>query len=478
MSSLVLTVFLGPLLAAAVAWLLPGEKSRRGLAIGTALAMTLASFGLLVEAASGAVTVLSFGGWNPPLGISFQADRLAALFLCLLSLVLLATFLSLPAAGRRVVGGALFLAAALAGAFLTADLFNLFVMFELVLVSSYLLLQASADKARRASAPYVVMNVLASLLFFVGVGMLYALGGSLDLAQLTVSLAEVRSPWKAVGVGLLALAFATKAGIVPLMFWLPRTYPHLAGPLAALFAGLMTKLGVYALLRTAPLMAATPLPEALLWAGALSSLLAVLAAQAQTRFRRLLSFHVVSQVGFILVGVGLASIAGIAGAVLYLAHHVLVKTALFLTVDALGAEPRGRPGGSREQAPSPALRGAFLLAGLSLAGLPPLSGFLGKVAVLTPLVGASRPVVTAILLAASIFTLASVLKIWTTGFSPPSDGPIPIPAGRRHPPLGAGLLVAASLILAVAAGPAFDFARATAEQLLEPVTSPMAGIGP
>ena len=459
-----------PLVAAVVSALFERGSARLTIA-------RLASAGLLVtssiaalSAGRGSTMVVEFGGWSAPLGISFRVDRVSALFLVLLSLVLVATFASLSRHTedrrlRRIATAALFLATGLVGAFVTSDLFNLFVMFELVLVSSYLLLQASGPTARRAAAPYVLMNVVASVLFFVGAGLLYALGGSLSLPHLSEALAGIESPWRAAGVGLLTLAFSTKAGLVPFMFWLPRTYPALHGPVAALFAGMMTKLGVYALIRISPLLAGTALPELLLWLGSLSALLAVLAAQAQSRLRDLLGFHVVSQVGFMVASLGLATVAGLAGAVLYVAHHVLVKTCLFLIADV--AEPETTPGADDRSRPSDRphpgrwLTLAFALAGLSLAGLPPLSGFVGKVAVFQALVASARGVAVVLLLVASLGTLVSVLKMWARVSVARSAAD-----GRPRASLGIGLLAAASLLLVVFAGPAHRFALEAAEQVL------------
>jgi len=481
MNGLALGLFAGPLLAAALSLSLRAVAARLWVARLTALGMIGASLALVVGAANDRAAMLSFGGWMPPFGIGFRVDRLSALFVLLLSLVLFATVSTLASRHelssrrngekvRQIVPASLFLSSALTGAFFTSDIFNLFVMFELVLVSSYLLLQASGRAARRASAPYVTMNVLASLLFFSGIGVLYALGGSLSLPHLATALAEIDTPWKTTGVGLLTLAFATKAGMVPLMFWLPQTYPRLLGPVAALFAGMMTKLGVYALLRIVPLMAGTPLGEMLVWGGAASALLAVLAAQAQTRLRDLLSFHVVSQVGFMIVGIGLATLAGITGAVLYVGHHVLVKTALFLIVDEVEPEPGSLQvetdgHGGRGGAPTPFLVAAFLLSGLSLAGMPPLSGFLGKLAIFQPLVGSPRPVIVALLLAASFFTLTSVLKIWRSGFVESNSKASPT-SRKQGLPLGVGILVAASLVFVFAAGPIYDYAHEAAARLL------------
>jgi len=479
-----LFLFALPLAAATTCFFVRSSTFQLWLARSTALTMVVVSAGLVFSAStkSATSTAVHFGGWAPPLGVAFQIDRLSALFCLLLSIVLFSTLSVLPRVSpgketseegdrlRRILPYTLFLGAALAGAFSTTDLFNLFVLFELVLISSYLLLQGSGPKARREAAPYIVTNVVASLLFFIGAGMLYTIGGSLSIPHLAADPGWTSSPWANAGVGLLAIAFATKAGLVPLMFWLPRTYRHLFGPIGALFAGMMTKLGVYALLRITPLMAETNIPEVLLWAGAISAILGVLAAQAQVRFRDLLCFHIVSQVGFMVVGIGMATVAGLAGAIFYVAHHVLVKTALFLIADMsdpdhpspIAAEASGQSGRRSRWLPL-----AFLIAGLSLAGLPPLSGFVGKVAVFQALIATERYAVIAILVVASLFTLVSVLKLWRAGFRRPAGSRNRTDRQPAHTvPFGVAVLIVVSLVLTLAGGPSYRYAEAAAEEIL------------
>jgi multicomponent Na+:H+ antiporter subunit D len=267
----------------------------------------------------------------------------------------------------------------------------------------------------------------------------------------------------------LVVAFATKAALVPLCFWMPATYPTLSAPLAALFAGIMTKLGVYALLRILPLVALDPLlAQALVWCGGLSALLGVLAALSQYELRRLLSFHSVSQVGYMVLALGLASPAGVAGATFFAIHHSLVKSTLFLVADEL--ERRNASRDLRRMdfrlATDAGLTVCFVVAAFSLAGMPPFSGFFAKLGVFQAALGSGAWPGLVLLLAASLFTLASMLKIWRFAFQP---APVETPVEPR-PRSGAGpLLAMLALILALgfAAGPVQEFTTATAEALLD-----------
>ncbi len=430
---------------------------------------------MLAVAARGETLVHGFGNWAPPFGIVFVADRLACLFVFLLSMLLFFTVATLrpgahgEGAVARLLPIIFLLAFGLNGAFLTGDLFNLFVMFEVVLLASYLALQVpGGDRSLRAAFPNIAINLVASLLFFVGVGLIYGMCGTVNLADISGSIGAAPPALRLAALTMLALAFGIKAGLVPFLYWLPATYPALSGPVAALFAGMMTKLGVYALLRTAPLlMQETALPKVLVWAGATSALLAVLAALSEYELRRLLGFHITSQVGYMVLGLGLMTRAAIAGAVFYLVHHVLVKTALFFVADELE-----RRSGTRDLrrmtagAGGALLAAAFVISGFSLAGLPPFSGFFAKLGLLRGVFEAQSWVVLAVLLVASLYTLASMLKIWRFAFraSLPAEDSASAGWPSLAPLLG---LVAISATLALVAGPVFTYAQATAAQVLD-----------
>ncbi len=308
---------------------------------------------------------------------------------------------------------------------MTGDLFNLFVMFELVLVSSYLLLQVPGTERSLVSAlPLVVINMIASALFIAGLGLLYGIGGSLNLTDLVERIGGAPHELRLAALGMLVAAFATKAAVVPLCFWMPATYPTLTGPVAALFAGIMTKLGLYALLRISPLLALEPvLLTVLVWLGGFSALLGVFAALSQYELRRLLSFHSVSQVGYMVLALGLHTVLGVASAIFFALHHSLVKSALYLVADELERSNASRdlrqmdfrrPGGV-------VLATVFGVAAFALAGVPPLSGFFGKLAVFRATFDSGEWIGLASLIVASVFTLVSMFRppdLWDSAMRP------------------------------------------------------------
>ena len=307
---------------------------------------------------------------------------------------------------------------------------------------------------------------MASLLFFVAVGLLYGAVGTVNLADLALRIGEAPAPLTWAAGSMLVVAFGVKAGLAPFLFWLPATYPVLSGPVAALFAGMMTKLGVYALARTTPLLLSdSPLPPILVWAGAFSALAAVIAALSEYEVRRLLGFHITSQVGYMVLGLGLLTRTAIAGALFYLIHHVLVKSALFLVADELE-----RRNGTRDlRAMTPGAAGAataaaFVVAGFSLAGLPPFSGFFAKLGLFRGTLTASEWGLLVVLVIASFYTLASMLKIWRFAFAGTAETERSGAAAKPTPLLG---LAVVSASLAVGVGPAFEFAQATAAQILD-----------
>jgi multicomponent Na+:H+ antiporter subunit D len=475
MSWLPVAAFAIPGIAGICLWLFPARAvTMRRVALVFALLQLGTAMRIVGSVTAGKVLVHGFGSWSPPFGIVFVADRLAALFLGLLGILLLFTVASLRPTvhGEKTVSRALpvlfVLAFGLSGAFLTGDLFNLFVMFEVVLLASYLLLQVpGSERSLQAAFPNIAINLVASIFFFVGVGLIYGVCGTVNLADLASRIELAPPDLRLAAFCMLVLAFGIKAGLAPFLYWLPATYPAFSGPVAALFAGMMTKLGVYALLRTVPLlMRESALPGILVWAGAISALLAVLAALSEYEVRRLLGFHITSQVGYMVLGLGLMTRAAIAGAVFYLVHHVLVKAILFFVADDL--ERRNATRDLRRMRPGiagPAVTVAFIVGAFSLAGLPPFSGFFAKLGLLRGVLEADSFGALAVLVVASFYTLASMLKIWEFAFRRSTDAGAPVSRSRRFDPvLGLG---AVSILMAVAAGPVFRYAEQTAAQLLD-----------
>ena len=469
--------FLMPLATACLLLLWrPAAIQSRRLSLAASAIMVVWAFSIVTRCGDGEVLVHTFGNWAPPFGIVFIVDRLGALFILLQTLLLFVTLVALrpEAHGENTVTRAhpvLMVATfGLFGAFMTGDLFNLFVMVELVLVSSYMLIQMPGTKRSLVSAvPMIVINTVASALFIAGLGLLYGIGGSLNIADLIGRIGEAPDGLRLAALGMLVAAFATKAALVPLCFWMPATYPTLSAPVAALFAGIMTKLGVYALLRISPMLAHEPiLFTTLMWLGGISALLGVLAALSQYELRRLLSFHSVSQVGYIVLALGLQTVFGIAAAIFFALHHSLVKFTLYLVADELERSNNSqdlrqmdfrRPG-------KVVLATAFGIAAFALAGIPPLSGFFGKLAVFWASFERGEWVGLALLVMASVFTLASMLKIWRFAFQRiPVEGEVTSSSASTFYPAAVIMMSVLIVLFSLSAGPVFNYALAAAEQL-------------
>ncbi|MDX9741906.1 MAG: monovalent cation/H+ antiporter subunit D [Gammaproteobacteria bacterium] len=484
MSHLIIAPVILPLVAGAIILLLY-RRPGAGLAIN--LAATMALFGisiaLLGGAASGAYGVYALGDWPAPYGIVLVQDRLSALMVALTAALALSALLYATSGALRRDGHfhALFQFQlfGLNGAFLTGDLFNLFVFFEVLLIASYGLLLCGEGGGRdrtRAALHYVVLNLAGSAVFLVALGIIYSVTGTLNMADLAVKVANVRSEDAGLlgsGSLLLLVVFALKAALLPLHFWLPAAYSHAAAPVAALFA-VMTKVGVYAILRVYTLIFGTTsvAGAALDWLLPLAILTIVLAglgALAATSLRRLVSYLVILSVGTLLAGVSLFNAAGLAAALYYLLHTTLVTGALYLVADLI-ARSRGGVGDDLASGPAPArasLGMLFMLGAVAIAGLPPLSGFLGKLLVLEAAIGhAGMAWLWAGLLGSSLLAIIALSRAGSSLFWHTSgESKIRVrPAALVY----AALPLAASPLLVVFAEPVSDYASATAAQLLAP----------
>jgi multicomponent Na+:H+ antiporter subunit D len=326
---------------------------------------------------------------------------------------------------------------------------------------------------------YVVISLVASTLFITVLALLYAATGTVNMADLAVRLEEVDPALRAAFALALLVVFAIKAGLFPLFFWLPDSYPTAPGPVTAIFAGLLTKVGVYAIIRTQTLMFGAPewMGSLLVVIAVLTMVVGVLGAIAQDDMKRILAFHIISQIGYMIFGLGLFTIAGVAGAVFYIVHHIIVKTALFLVAGLVarraGSSRLSEVGGLVRTAPVIAV--LFSIPALSLAGIPPFSGFLAKLALVDAGLQAGAYVAVAASLAVGLLTLYSMTKIWSGVFwgareiepsrEPQLDGRSGSPWGMV---LGTSILVVASLSVSVWAGTLYDIAERAAVDLLEP----------
>ncbi len=465
----------------------------RWIGLAATLLLLPVAIELLQWAAGGERFVYALGDWPAPWGITLVLDQLSAWMLLVTAIVGAAA--QIHATGRTDREGRHFHALVqfqllgINGAFLTGDLFNLFVFFEILLIASYALLSHGARPARTTAAVQVmVLNLLGSTLFLFAVGCLYSAAGTLnfaDLAERGAALPPDRlGLWQA-GGWLLMIVFALKAALLPLGFWLPGAYGAADGAVAALFA-VLTKVGVVAILRLGTLVFGDLNLPLILWPLALITLAVGATGMLAARRLGVLTGHaVIVSVGMLLVAVALDSPAGFAAAGYYLAHGTLATALLFLVGERI-AYARGDH--ADELRPGPVIRGrfglpaAFLLAAVAVAGLPPLGGFLGKLAILDaalPTGGAAWTL--AVVLFASLAAIVALSRAGSVLLWKPGSGLAdPLPPVRHLPWLGSGVLSAAIIALALLAGPAFEYAEGIATQLFTPfgyVDAVLAGAG-
>ena len=446
---------------------------------------------LLRQADTGALTVYRLGDWPAPFGIALVVDRLSALMLVLTACVALPVLLyasdGWDARGRHFHALFQFQLMGLNGAFVTGDLFNLFVFFEVLLIASYvLMLHGSGAERLRIGLHYVVLNLCASALFLIGVAVVYALTGTLNFADLALRVPQVLGPDAAMlkaAALLLLVVFGFKAALAPLSLWLPATYAAASPPVAALFA-IMTKVGVYAILRVhgvvfgdftaagagdSAALVAQPVLLPLALAG---SVVAVLGALAARTLARLVAWLTVASVGTILAAIGLYGPAAWSAGLYYLINSTLVVAGLFLLAELVAAQ-RGDAGGRLQPASAvaqPALLGLLLLlAAASAAGLPPLPGFIGKVMLLQAAWGQGASVALwVVVLGVGFCTLLGLARAGSVLFWHVRPDLPATTAGASPRMVGATVaLVAASVLLSVVASPVTRYTDATARQLTD-----------
>jgi len=488
MNWLVTTPVVLPLIGAGVS-ILVGRSRLAQRTVGiTVLSLLVAIAAVLVVVVDrDGPVVAEAGGWAAPMGITLIADRLAAVLVLVAEVTMLAVLIYAigePRTERNHVGfqsAYLVLAAGVAASFLTGDLFNLFVAFEMMLTASYVLLTLGGRYDQvRSGMTYIVISLVASTLFVTALALLYSATGTVNMAHLAQRIAELPDGEQTAFAVLLLVVFGIKAAIFPLFFWLPDSYPTAPSPITAVFAGILTKVGVYAIIRTQlVLFPEGARPATLLLAtAALTMVVGVLGALAQDDLKRILSFTIVSQIGYMVMGLGFFTTAGVAAVVYSLVHHIVVKTALFLiggVIDHTSGTSRLSEIGDLVRT-APRLAAMFLIAALSLAGIPPLSGFISKYALVDAGVAAGHLPVVAVSLVVSLLTLFSMIRIWSAVFWSPAEQSAG-DAGVRRPPAGSAplammlptvVLVACSIAVAVAAGPIYAFSQRTARDLLDP----------
>ena len=457
------------------------HRLQRVLSGASAAGVLVCGLVLVRAIASDGVQAVQLGGWPAPFGVTFVADMFSALMITVTGLIglTIAGYSALTIdAGRERYGYhplVQMLLTGVCGAFLTGDLFNLYVWFEVMLVASFVLLALGGGRPQIEGAiKYVALNLIASALFLAAAGILYGLAGTLNMADLAGRLAGPDHGGLVTAASMLLLvAFGIKSAAFPFFFWLPASYHTPPTAVSALFAGLLTKVGVYALIRVFTLIFVSDVGYThglVLVIAGLTMITGVLGAWTQHEFRRVLSFHIVSQIGYMLMGLGLFSRLALAGSVFYILHHIVVKTNLFLVAGAVqrlrGREDLSRLGGL--YASRPLLAVLFLIPALSLAGLPPLSGFFAKLSLIQAGLEAEAYLVVTIALVVGLLTLLSMTKIWNEAFWKPAPEAANDRQGgveRLWVPIGA--LASITIVIGLAAGQLFSLASIAADQLID-----------
>jgi multicomponent Na+:H+ antiporter subunit D len=482
MSSLVAVPVLVPLTAAALMLISRSTVVQRCISLIALLASLAASTRVLVDTwLDGPVKVVRLGGWPGEFAITMVADRLASIMVVVALMVVLAVLVYAMGQGGADEKSPFYhpvymvMSAGISQAFLAGDLFNLFVAFEILLMASYVLLTLEGSNAQiRSGTSYVVLNVIESMVLVVTVGLIFAATGTVNMAELPERLATLPDGVRMGLQLLLLLAFGIKAAVFPLFFWLPDSYPTAPSSVSAVFAGLLTKVGVYCLIRVQTLLFPGELDGLVMVVGALTMFIGVVGAVSHSDMKRILSFHIISQIGYMVFGLGVGGPVAVAATIFYLIHHIPVKTSLFLVEGIIerdsGSSSLTSVSGLARR--SPFLAVLFLVPALSLAGLPPLSGFLAKFAIVRAGLDEGRYLGVAVAIVVSLLTLVSMVKIWVGAFwgdVEPVDRVGVIGLLRRQPlmALGTTIVVAASLAIALAAGPFYEFAAKAARQTLD-----------
>lgn len=486
MNALLVLPILIPLATAILALLFWNyRRVQRGLNLAGAAALLAVAAWLLVSVSRAGIQATQIGNWPAPFGITLVADLLSAIMVVLAGLMgfAVAVYSLFSIDARRESFGYYPLLQVLlmgvCGAFLTGDIFNLYVWFEVLLIASFVLVALGGERPQLEGAiKYVTLNLVSSALFLAAVGMLYGVAGTLNMADLARQLSMLDRPGLVMALAMLFLvAFGIKAAVFPLFFWLPASYHTPPIAVSAIFAGLLTKVGVYALIRVFTLLFVQDTGfthQLILLIAGLTMITGVLGAAAQQEIRRILSFHIVSQIGYMIMGLALFTPLALAGTVFYLVHHIIVKTNLFLVGGAVhhlrGSYELDKLGGLYRAAPGLAI--LFLIPALSLAGVPPLSGFWAKFVLVKAGLQTEEYLIVITALAVSLLTVFSMMKIWAAAFWKHEETAQAAGQTPQHSYRGLLAPITALAVLTVAIGllaePVFALAERAAAQLLNP----------
>ena len=462
---------------------------QRILTASGSLALAVISVCLIVTVDTHGIQSTQIGNWPAPFGITLVADLFSSIMVVMAGVI--GSCVAVYSIGAMDLKRESFgyypllniLLMGVCGAFLTGDIFNLYVWFEVMLIASFVLLALGGEEAQlEGTVKYVTLNLLSSTFFLTAVGIMYGMTGTLNMADIARHMMHVNPSGLTSAMALLFfLAFGIKAAVFPLFFWLPASYHTPPAPISAVFAGLLTKVGVYATIRVFTLIfTKEPFIQTLfLVVAGFTMTSGVLGAVAQYNFRRLLSFHIISQVGYMIMGLGLFTVSAIGGAIYFMIHNITAKTNLFLisgvTFKRNNTDDLKKLGGLYTS--EPFLSILFLISSLAMAGLPPLSGFWGKFVLIKAGLDVSEYTIVAVALAVSLLTLYSMTKIWNEAFwkAPPETGKLDLQegqiiSGRKKVSLLIPVIVLAllSVIMGIFAEPILALTNRAAEQLLDP----------
>ncbi|MDZ7702996.1 MAG: Na+/H+ antiporter subunit D [Trueperaceae bacterium] len=474
----------------------PVRHVQRVVSVASASVQLALAIMLLATVSQQGILAAQMGSWPAPFGITLVADHLSAIMVVITGIMGTAVAvysLTDIDEGRERFGYHPFyhvLLAGISGAFLTGDLFNLYVWFEVLLIASFVLIALGGDRDQlEGGIKYVLLNLVSSSLFLASTGILYGLTGTLNMADLSLKLAEVPAGVVTTVAILFMVAFGIKAAVFPLFFWLPASYHTPPVAVSAIFAGMLTKVGVYALIRVFTLLFTQDVGYThtiLLVVAGLTMLTGVLGAAAQDEFRRILSFHIISQIGYMIMGLALYTPLALIGAVFYVVHHIIVKTNLFLVSGIAkrfaGSFELKHIGGLYKHTPFLAV--LFVVPAFSLAGFPPLSGFWAKLILIRAGLEAEQYVIVFVALLVGLLTMYSMTKIWRYAFWKPH------PEGEEklekitlkqadwllYAPVIA--LAVMTLVIGFWTEPFYNLAERAATELLEPSRYIEAVLGP
>lgn len=482
-----LTPILIPLLFMILHLVMRSHRYISLLAILGSLLLLAANVIILVRVFKTGILSTVVGGWDAPFGISIAIDPMSALFLVISSIIVLAISvyaIKFPE-GRTYLPKFYFfffsLIMGINGAFITGDIFNLYVWFEVMLLSSFVLITLGFSKEQlKGGIKYMALNLIGSLFFLAGIGLFYGKTGTLNMAHLAdILMNDDQSILINSSAMLFFLAFGIKAAIFPLYFWLPASYHTPDITVSSLFAGLLTKVGIYAMFRFFTLFfVQDPLfwNEQLFLIAGFTMVMGGMAASAQYETRKILSYHIISQIGYMVMGLAIFTPLGIAGGIFFTLHNMIAKTNTFL-VSGLISRMRGsfelkEVGGLFKE--SPVLATLFMIPALALAGIPPLSGFFAKVILIKAGFENGNYTITIVAILTGLLTLYSMIKIWNEAFlkSMPQDrAPVQDKVAyklRFADIFPSVLLASVTILMGVFASDVFDLTMKAAEYLMNP----------